>query len=132
VGYGVGGHEWVAALDQVRQPFNTSALAQAAALESLQHPEAFIERTEAIVAERRRVVAALEEMGISSPPSEANFVLIDAQSGWHEQLLRAGVIVRDGRALGAPGTLRVSIGLPAENDAFLAALSTLVSGQLRT
>jgi histidinol-phosphate aminotransferase len=128
VGYGVGSKDWIVALDRVRQPFNTNALAQAAALESLRHPAAFVERTEAIVGERRRVVAALRALGVSAPPSEANFVLIEAEPEWHEELLRSGVIVRDGRALGAPGTLRVSIGLPEENDAFLEALAPLAAG----
>jgi len=128
VGYGVGSEDWIAALDRVRQPFNTNALAQAAALESLGHPAAFVERTEAIVAERERVARALAGMGVTAPPSQANFLSIDAEPDWHERLLRSGVIVRDGRALGAPGTLRVSIGLPEENDAFLEALSRLIVG----
>jgi histidinol-phosphate aminotransferase len=46
-------------------------------------------------------------------------------SAVHEQLLRLGVIVRDGAALGCPGRLRVSIGLPDENTAFLDALAAL-------
>jgi histidinol-phosphate aminotransferase len=128
VGYGVGSEDWIAALDRVRQPFNTNALAQAAALESLAHPVEFVKRTEAIVAERERVAHALAAMGVAAPPSQANFLLIDAEPDWHERLLRSGVIVRDGRALGAPGTLRVSIGLPEENDAFLDALAELIAG----
>jgi histidinol-phosphate aminotransferase len=131
VGYGVGSTEWVAAIDRVRQPFNTNALAQAAALESLAHPAELARRTGLIVAERRRVAAELAGRGVQARDSEANFLLIDAAEGRHEDLLRAGVIVRDGRALGAPGTLRVSIGLPEENDAFLSALSQLSDGELR-
>ena len=122
VGYGVGSAAWVQALDRVRQPFNTNALAQAAALESLRHPARFAERTAALIAERSRVAGRLAELGIVAPPSEANFLLIPAEPEWHERLLRAGVIVRDGSALGAPGTLRISIGLPDENDALLAAI----------
>ena len=83
------------------------------------------------VAERRRVASELAGRGVRARDSEANFLLIDAADGWHEDLLRAGVIVRDGRALGAPGTLRVSVGLPEENDAFLSALSQLSFGELR-
>jgi histidinol-phosphate aminotransferase len=44
----------------------------------------------------------------------------------HEDLLRRGVIVRNGSALGCPGTLRVTIGAPSENDAFLSALGAAV------
>ena len=46
-------------------------------------------------------------------------------TGAHEQLLRLGVIVRDGAPLGCPGHLRVSIGTPDENDAFLSARAQL-------
>jgi histidinol-phosphate aminotransferase len=61
--------------------------------------------------------------------SQTNFILLGAESGTpdegslHEELLRRGVIARDGAALGVPGTIRLTIGAPQENDAFLAALS---------
>jgi histidinol-phosphate aminotransferase len=48
-------------------------------------------------------------------------------AGPHERLLRAGVIVRDGRALGVPGHLRITIGTPEENDALLAAVDRLAA-----
>jgi histidinol-phosphate aminotransferase len=130
VGYGVGGAGWVAALDQVRQPFNTNALAQAAALESLAHPAAIGERARLIVSERRRVSRELARRGWAFTPSQTNFILLepgpeDTPEGpaLHERLLRRGVIVRDGAALGCEGRIRVSIGAPDENTAFLSALA---------
>ncbi len=128
VGYGMGSAAWVAAIDRVRQPFNASTLAQAAALESLRHPAALDRRIQETIAERARVAAGLQGMGVRFTPSQANFILVapDADDGIHERLLAAGVIVRDGTALGCPGTLRVSMGTPSENDAFLAALSKVL------
>jgi histidinol-phosphate aminotransferase len=132
VGYGVGSAAWVEAIGKVRQPFNTNALAQAAALESLSHRSAIAKRVEGTLRERRRVAAALTDLGVPFTPSRANFILLDADSGGpgeavlHEELLRRGVIVRRGTALGAPGTLRVTIGAQQENDAFLAALSQVL------
>lgn len=126
VGYGVGGRDWVRAIEKVRQPFNTNALAQAAALAALGEPAAMERRVATIVTERARVAAALEGMGVPFTPSRANFILLGAglgASGLHEALLRRGVIVRDGAALGVPGRVRVTIGTPEENDAFLAALA---------
>ena len=57
-------------------------------------------------------------------PSHGNFVLVrvgDA-AAVYERLLRAGVIVRPVAGYGLPEWLRVSIGLPEENERFLAAL----------
>lgn len=128
VGYGVGSAAWVAAIDKVRQPFNTNALAQAAALESLRHPAELDRRVRETVSERSRMEQALSETGWGFTPSRANFILVRPDSDpvagspdVHEQLLRNGVIVRDGAALGCPGRLRVSIGTPEENAAFLSA-----------
>jgi histidinol-phosphate aminotransferase len=127
VGYGVGGAGWIDALDRVRQPFNTNALAQAAALESLRHPAALDRRVRETVSERDRIADALAETGWAFTPSQGNFILVAPDDpaagspGVHEQLLRLGVIVRDGASLGCPGRLRVSIGTPEENTAFLSA-----------
>lgn len=137
VGYGVGSDAWVRALDAVRQPFNTNQLAQVAALESLRHPHAIQARVDEAIAERERVSAALTEMGVPFTRSHGNFILLgppdpgmDARV-LHEELLKRGIIVRDGSALGCPGTLRVTIGAPDENDAFLTALAAVAgTGQL--
>jgi histidinol-phosphate aminotransferase len=129
IGYGVGSTGWIAAVEKVRQPFNTNALAQAAALESLRHPAAIARRVTETLAERHRVETALTDLGVPFTRSQTNFILLHADSGTpdggslHEDLLRRGVIARDGAALGVPGTIRLTIGAPQENDAFLAALS---------
>ncbi len=132
IGYGVGGRSWVEAIDRVRQPFNTNALGQAAALTGLEHRGALAERIAETVRERERVAAGVALAGEPFIPSEANFILVGSSDGrsprgddggaLHLALLRRGVIVRDGGALGCPGHIRVSIGTPHENDAFLEAL----------
>jgi len=137
VGYGVGSEAWVRALDAVRQPFNTNQLAQVAALESLRHPHVIQARVDEAIAERDRVSAALTEMGVPFTRSHGNFILLGPPDPGmdvrvlHEELLKRGIIVRDGSALGCPGTLRVTIGAPEENDAFLTALAAVAgTGQL--
>src|SRR5664279_3334105 len=84
------------------------------------------------MAERVRVQSALADSTWGFTPSQGNFILVRpdsdpaaGSSGVHEQLLRLGVIVRDGRSLGCPGRLRVSIGTPDENAAFLSARAQL-------
>jgi histidinol-phosphate aminotransferase len=132
IGYGIGSESWVQALQAVRQPFNTNQLAQVAALESLKHPAAIQERIDEAISERERVATALTEMGVPFTPSHGNFILMEPPgsdmdaAALHEDLLRRGVIVRNGSALGCPGTLRVTIGAPSENDAFLSALGAAV------
>ncbi len=134
VGYGIGSPGWVAAIDKVRQPFNVNALAQAAALESLRHTSPLARRVAETVAERGRIEAALVAMNVAYLPSRTNFILIDAHPmngrALHEHLLRRGVIVRDGTALGVSGRLRVTIGAPLENDALLAGLADARAGAL--
>ena len=132
IGYAVGSESWVRALQSVRQPFNTNQLAQVAALESLKHPAAIQERIDEAISERERVADALTAMGVPFTPSHGNFILMEPPgsgmdaAALHEDLLTRGVIVRNGSALGCPGTLRVTIGAPPENDAFLSALRSIV------
>ena len=72
-------------------------------------------------------------MGVTFTETQANFILMTAIDGRpfdgsavHEQLLRRGIIVRNGASLGVPSGLRVTIGTRDENDAFLAALAELI------
>jgi histidinol-phosphate aminotransferase len=112
----------VDALQLVRLPYHLSSLTQAAARTALAHTPALLATVEAVKAERDRIVAALPGMGLTSVPSDANFVLFgrfaDARAAW-QALLDRDVLVRD---VGLPGWLRVTAGTPEETDAFLTAL----------
>jgi histidinol-phosphate aminotransferase len=136
VGYALCGSEDLPrALDQVRQPFFCNALAQAAAVEALAHQDAVIDRVTRTVAERISMQERLLALGLQVADSQANFCWVelgeggDAQRGTREQqvmgsLLERGVLVRGGTALGADApTLRVTYGLPEENERFLDALA---------
>jgi histidinol-phosphate aminotransferase len=121
VGYLAAAPAVVDALQLVRLPYHLSALTQAAALAALRHADQTLASVARLVAERRRVCAALLELGYSVVPSDANFVLFgvfsDARAAW-QSYLDQGVLIRD---VGIAGHLRVTIGMPAENDAFLLA-----------
>ncbi|GAB2863590.1 histidinol-phosphate transaminase [Lentzea nigeriaca] len=111
----------VDALQLVRLPYHLSSLTQAAARASLRHAPETLGSVALLAAERDRVVAALTDMGFQVVPSDANFVLFgwfeNARETW-KSYLDHGVLIRD---VGIAGHLRVTIGTPEENDAFLAA-----------
>jgi histidinol-phosphate aminotransferase len=74
-------------------------------------------------------MAAFERLGLHAYPSASNFVAVEvpcAADAAYGALLERGVIVRSGDGLGMPRRLRVSIGTPDENAAFLAALEVLL------
>jgi histidinol-phosphate aminotransferase len=111
VGYGISGNPEVpAALRQTQSPFAVTALAQQAALASLE-PEA--------------VAAELVAMGYDVPPTQANFVWVpmgDDTMAWADGCAARQVIVRPFDGFGS----RVTIGTPSENDRFLAAARELI------
>jgi len=120
----------VDALQLVRLPYHLSSLTQAAARTALAHTDALLATVEAVKGQRDRIVAALPGMGLTSVPSDANFVLFgrfpDAPAAW-QALLDRGVLVRD---VGLPGWLRVTAGTAPETDAFLAALRSITTGEV--
>jgi histidinol-phosphate aminotransferase len=111
----------VDALQLVRLPYHLSALTQAAARVALRHATDTLRSVHALCAERDRVVEALAGMGLRPVHSDANFVLFgyfdDAKVAWRSYL-DSGVLIRD---VGIAHHLRVTIGTPEENDAFLLA-----------
>jgi histidinol-phosphate aminotransferase len=124
VGYGVAQPALTDLMNRVRQPFNVNSLAQAAAVAALSD-QPFLERSRALNAEGLRMLsAAFDALGLPYVTSYGNFVLVEVgdAAAVNQALLRAGVIVRPVGNYGLPRWLRVTVGLPAENEAFVAAL----------
>lgn len=128
VGYAVS-HPGVAELlNRVRQPFNVNGLGQAAALAALgarDHVARSVDNNAQGLAQLR---AGLTEFGWTAGPSAGNFVLADVRGPagpWYEGLLQCGVIVRPVASYGLPGHLRITVGLPAQNERLLQALHQL-------
>jgi len=95
-----------------------------AALAALDDPE-HRERTRRLVLEERAFLAGeLSRRGFTFPPSQANFFLVKVPGATavRERLLRAGLVVRDGAAVGFPDHLRISIGTHAANERLLGVL----------
>ncbi|WP_299562892.1 histidinol-phosphate transaminase [uncultured Mycolicibacterium sp.] len=119
VGYAVAAPEIVTALGKVYVPFSVSTVAQAAAIACLDAADELLARTDAVVAERARVSAALRAAGYALPESQANFVWLplgERTAGFVDAAAEARLLVRP---YGSDG-VRVTIGAPHENDAFLA------------
>lgn len=111
----------------VRLPYHLSALTQAAAQVAIDHRAELLGGVATIIAARESVVKALQEMGLTTIASSANFVLF---SGFKQEspqlwaaLLEKGVLIRD---VGLSGYLRVTIGNEAENTLFISALKELI------
>lgn len=118
-------------INKVRLPYNVNALSQAAARVVLRHPDVVNRHAATIVEERDRVLARLRQIpGLTTYPSQANFFLIRTERPGDEVfrgLLERGVLVRNfSRAPYLANCLRVTVGTPEENDAFLAALPVVL------
>jgi histidinol-phosphate aminotransferase len=109
------------AIRKVVTPFSVSGVAQAAAVAALGQEEEMRHRVEAVLSERTRVRRALCDKGFEVPDTQANFVWLplgEAATAFAAACEARGVIVRP-----FPGDgVRVTIGTPEENDAFLAAV----------
>jgi histidinol-phosphate aminotransferase len=127
LGYLVAAPAVVQATVLVRLPYHLSVLTQVAARAALRHAEETLASVAELARERERVSGALCASGFRVVPSDANFILFgrftDATATWQRYLDR-GVLIRD---VGIPRHLRATIGLRAENDAFLAASAQLVT-----
>lgn len=118
VGYAVGDPEVITALGKVYVPFTAGTISQAAAIASVRAAGELLARTDAVVAERRRVCAELAGLGYEFPPSQANFVWLplgERTADFAAAAAEAGVLVRPYGSDGA----RVTIGAAGENDTFL-------------
>jgi histidinol-phosphate aminotransferase len=114
-------------LRKVQLPYNLSAVTSLVAQALLGRPDLMRERVSLVVRERERMAAALRSLGCTVHTSGANFLLFEQEkrraAELHKALFARGVLIRNvssARDLGR--ALRVSIGPPEANDAFLSAL----------
>jgi histidinol-phosphate aminotransferase len=124
VGYGVMDPAVADLLNRVRQPFNVNALAQAAAVAALGDADYVDESRRLNASGLRQLEAGFDALSLRYIRSHGNFVLVEVGDATHVNLalLRQGVIVRPVANYALPTWLRVTVGLPAENARFLAAL----------
>ncbi|NRI66272.1 histidinol-phosphate transaminase [Rhodococcus sp. MS16] len=130
LGYLAAAPAFIDALLLVRLPYHLSVVTQAAARAALRHADETLASVHALSAERDRVSKALADTGFRVIPSDANFILFgqftDSAQAWQAYLDR-GVLIRD---IGIPGYLRATVGLEAENDAFITASDEIAGTEL--
>lgn len=133
IGYAFASPDVAAAMNKVREPFNTTSLAQAAAIAALSDEE-HCERTRTLVRVERAFLA--EELGKRSAvvhPSLGNFLLVELPIPYapvDPEFARRGVILRPMGSWGFPHAFRLSIGTREENLRFLAVFDELLSDGL--
>jgi len=125
VGYGICDPELADYLNRARHPFNVNRLAAAAALAALADDE-HAERSRRVNAEGiDYLTRELRALGIEVWPTDANFLLVRAGEGIEGRLQREGVIVRPLAGFGMPDCVRVTIGLPEENERLVKTLARI-------
>ncbi|WP_019866350.1 histidinol-phosphate transaminase [Methylovulum miyakonense] len=129
LGYLVGKPEWIGELNKIRLPYNINSLTQLTADFALRHKALFDSQTQRICAEREALLAGLNAMdGLVAYPSAANFILFRTKPGQADAIFTSlkaqGVLIKNLNPQGGllADCLRVTVGTPEENAAFLQAM----------
>ncbi len=124
-----GPEPWLREFDKLRLPYNINTLTQVTGEFALEHIEVFEAQTARLTEERGRLFEALAALdGIEPFPSRANFILFRVPAGradaLFDALLDAGILIKNLHGSGGllSDCLRVTVGRPEENEAFLEAL----------
>lgn len=130
IGLAISSPEIIRLMSMVKYPYNLSRAAMEKATELLGKP--IDEEVKVLISERARLSAELPRFPFIRKvfPSDANFILVrtDDANALYDYLLGKGIIVRNrNRVPGCEGCLRLTVGLPEENDALLAALKAYLS-----
>ena len=129
VGYALSNPEIADLLNRIRPPFNVNSIALAAASRALDDHDYIIETRNNNDKGMAQLIEGFESLGLSYIPSKGNFITVNVQGNGEEvftDLLKQGVIVRPVANYGLVKYIRVSIGLAAENQQFLAILDTIL------
>ncbi|MEI7024536.1 histidinol-phosphate transaminase [Paenibacillus sp. y28] len=130
IGYGIGSSQVIHAINQVREPFNTSRFGQAAALAALADQDFVNECREQNAQGVEYLTKQFEQRGLFYYPTAANFIMVDVKrpaKDVFDALLRQGLIVRGGHALDFPTMIRVTIGSQEQNERFIQALDHVLN-----
>lgn len=122
--------DFISFFNRIKAPYNINSLTINAALKRLKEQNIVKEQVQLLVAERQRLEKAFASIPCIEKwyPSDANFLLVrfDESSLRYKQLLEKGIVVRNpSKNLNCENTLRISVGLPEENNHLIEVLSNL-------
>ena len=129
LGYGIASAQIIACLEKVRQPFNVNRMAEEMGLAMLEEVAWEESVREKVVTQRERMQQELQQMGLTVLPSCTNFLFFFTPTSGKdvfEKLLKKGIIVRAMDGFGFSKAIRVTVGLPEENEAFIKALQEVL------
>jgi len=128
IGYAIAPEGLAQTLNSQRQRFNTSSLAQIAALAALSDSDHLASTVALNTSGRDWLSARLSALGLFFVPSEANFLLVRVGDGARvcQNLKKGGVLVKQLDASGLPEYIRVSVGTPDENARFIEGLQRAI------
>jgi histidinol-phosphate aminotransferase len=117
-------------VNKVRLPFNLNALSQKVAVDALKDRKSMRSFTRSVISDRKRLLEQMRRIdGVDPYPSDANFILfkVHRPEKMYRGLLKKGVLVRNMKGI-VNSCLRVTVGTPKENTAFLRTLKDLIQG----
>jgi len=134
IGFGISHRDIADLMNRVRQPFNVNSLALSAAAAALEDNELLQQSISLNQAGMKQLTTSFDDMNLQYIPSVGNFICVDmkstGQTGMeiYNKLLHQGVIVRPVDNYGLPNHLRITIGLEQENEKFIQALESVLTG----
>jgi len=129
IGYGIGDKDLIAMLERVREPFNTTSVAQAAAVACLADKKYYQGILKKILAQKVFLCKSFDKMGVEFSKTATNFILIKVKEDTRvvaDKLLKKGVIVRDMTSWGLKEYIRVTVGKEQENKKLIRALEEIL------
>ena len=129
IGYGVSTPEIIGIMNKVRQPFNVSSVAQAAARASLRDRDHVAKSMKVNSEGKEYLYGELKRIGLDFVPSEANFILVHLEQPGSEvmsELLKEGVIIRPMTGYEFPNSVRITVGTAEQNRRLITSLERVL------
>ncbi|MBZ4666201.1 histidinol-phosphate transaminase [Mahella sp.] len=129
LGYGIANPAIIDLLNRIRAPFNVNSVAQSAALAALEDRDFLSKSKQNNDQGKKYLYAAFDKMGLEYIPTQANFIMVNVDRDSRQvfrDLLTHGIIVRSGEIFKMDNWIRVTIGTPEQNEAFISALKEVL------